>query len=200
MKHLVNIQNSNSTVLLAKLNDNNSSFNLSPIDQIKFQNFKSTTRKTEFLKVRELLFYCFKEYIQVDYNNDVPFFFYDNQRFELSITHALPYIGIQYSKTDQAGLDVEFINRPFQRITHKFLSNQEMNILNNQLYLGWSAKEAAYKYCNQSHYSFINDLEILATDDKSIEVFCKNENIVLNLAYQLIEDICLVYAVDKKDL
>jgi phosphopantetheinyl transferase len=67
----------------------------------------------------------------------------------ISISHSFPFVSVILSNNFLVGIDVEYFDRPFLSVAHKYLSEKEktwVNINDNKmLALIWSAKEALYK-------------------------------------------------------
>ncbi len=75
--------------------------------------------------------------------------FLANSNVHLSISHSFPFVAVIISQKNNVGIDIEYYNRPFSHVAHKYLSMREktwINLNNNKLLaLVWSAKEAVYK-------------------------------------------------------
>jgi hypothetical protein len=75
--------------------------------------------------------------------------FLANSRSHISISHSFPFVAVILSSDFLVGIDIEYYNRPFMSVTHKYLSEREKKWIdvndNKMLALVWSAKEAIYK-------------------------------------------------------
>jgi len=75
--------------------------------------------------------------------------FLADSRSHISISHSYPFVAVILSNDFLVGIDIEYYNRPFTSVTHKYLSEREKKWIdtndNKILALVWSAKEAIYK-------------------------------------------------------
>lgn len=75
--------------------------------------------------------------------------FLAHSRAHISISHSYPYVAVVMSDNHLVGVDIESFTRPFNEVTHKYLSSNEKRWVdvedNRTLSLIWSAKEAIYK-------------------------------------------------------
>lgn len=88
-----------------------------------------------------------------------------NGKQNISISHSFPYVAVILSETFDVGLDIESLDRPFARISSKFLTFGEHSWIdmedNLQLALVWSAKEAFFKLRLPPSFNPFSSLAVL---------------------------------------
>ncbi len=119
-----------------------------------------------------------------------------------SISHSWPYVAVVVDERHEAGIDIQTWHPRIADISHKYLSQQEHNMVGGDprlLTLAWSAKEAAYKWNGRRGVEFIEDLPIqrfFGPDTPYIDLLCHNTNRVaaIRLEAQMEPDyaLCLV--------
>ena len=88
-----------------------------------------------------------------------------NHPYHISLSHSYDYAAVMISKTKQVGIDIEIIKNKIERVQNKFLSQQELDNINNEdriekLYVYWCAKEALYKLNGKKETSFKDHIHI----------------------------------------
>jgi 4'-phosphopantetheinyl transferase EntD len=142
-----------------------SQLNLPEADLEKVQNFKSKTRKLEWLSVRVLLKKLHKRDMHIKYNESRKPFLTDNS-FNISISHSEQYTSVLLCKGNHSvGIDIEKMKPKIENIAPKFLKDEEIsNIYENQkiyhLYLHWCAKESLYKLFDKKNIRFKDNITI----------------------------------------
>ena len=87
----------------------------------------------------------------------------DNEWF-FSISHSWPYIAVALDPVLEAGIDIQTWHPTIDRIKHKYLSEEEQDMLRHDSRLftmAWCAKEAAYKWHGRRGVEFIEQLPIV---------------------------------------
>lgn len=125
--------------------------------------------------------------------------------FHFSISHCGDYAAAIVNKDQQAGIDVESASEKISLLKEKFLSDQEQHLLTktgqrelNQLTLGWSAKEALFKWYQKGLVNFKSDMQlhnINAQKEKgTIDAFFGKEiEKKINVQYKFFDDLCLAW-------
>lgn len=198
MREIFHLKSNHKTTCLFEMDESDLQLSLSSKDLERLNQIKNPTRKKEFIGVRQILHEIHKSSIEVLYQDKEPFYYLGSEKTYLSISHCWPFIGIQFSNKYKTGIDVEKTGRNFSVISHKYLTSDELKLMGNNLIIGWCVKEAAYKFCNTSHYSFLKDLEITKLNKNQVEVICKNDNIVLTLDYKINNTICWAYVTKSR--
>ena len=88
-----------------------------------------------------------------------------NHHYHISLSHSYDYAAVMISKTKQVGIDIEIIKNKIERVQNKFLSQEELNAIDNEdriekLYVYWCAKEALYKLNGKKETSFKDHIYI----------------------------------------
>ena len=104
----------------------------------------------------------------------------DNAHF-FSISHSWPYVAVTIDPDNEAGIDIQTWHPRIGNIKHKFLSDEEQQLLlhDPKLFtLAWSAKEAVYKWNGRRAVEFIEDLPIVHYGhDNNINIFVKTKKV-----------------------
>lgn len=90
--------------------------------------------------------------------------FLTNFPHQISLSHSYDYAAVMVSKDKAVGIDIELIKDKIERISHKFMSEDELSFIGNNriehLYVCWCAKEAVYKLHGKKNISFLDDIRI----------------------------------------
>ena len=130
----------------------------------KYNGFKSTSRKLEFLSVRALLSELIGNESRIVYNKNNKPFLKDGSRF-ISISHSHKLTAILLSSDEKVGIDLEYMSTNIAAIAFKFLNRKEkvtksVEERTYHLYIHWCAKEALYKICDKEGISIRNNITI----------------------------------------
>ncbi len=100
----------------------------------------------------------------------------DNEWF-FSISHSFPYIAAVIDPVCEAGIDIQTPNKKIELIKHKFLSEEEQDMLQHKpalFTLAWCAKEATYKWNGRRAVEFIEELPIAyVQSEESLMIYSK---------------------------
>ena len=125
---------------------------------------KNEKRRLEFLAGRFLLSYLKNDFpllnIKPD-EHDKPRI--ENNSYYFSISHSFPYVAAIVSPYVECGIDIQVWHPRMQQLQHKFLSDLEQQLFQNDprmITLAWSAKEAAYKWQGRRGVEFKDHLLI----------------------------------------
>lgn len=114
-----------------------------------------------------------------------------DEAYHFSISHCGDYAAAIASTANRVGIDIEIPQQKIERIKHKFLNDQELDLLKmpgvnllQSLTIGWSIKEALFKWYGAGQVDFKKDLKINNVEGKDnvFKARCqvlKNENISL---------------------
>lgn len=125
--------------------------------------FQNEKRRMEWLATR----CCLK---MLGYND--PIIYAPNKRpilssgrVELSISHSFPMVTVLVSTNFQVGIDIESLDRNYERIADKFLTMGEYTWVNvkdtRQMAIIWCAKEALYKLPGMQGVNSFVDMTVL---------------------------------------
>ena len=80
-----------------------------------------------------------------------------------SISHSFPYAAVAISHDQETGIDIQVYQDKILRLQHKFLSDKEQLLFENdpqKITLAWTAKEAAFKWYALGGVDFIRHMPI----------------------------------------
>jgi 4'-phosphopantetheinyl transferase len=88
-----------------------------------------------------------------------------NMPYHISLSHSFDYAAVMISKSKPVGIDIELISEKVERIAHKFMSSNELALIEpehkiEQLYVCWCAKEAVYKCNGRKVISFLDHIHL----------------------------------------
>lgn len=127
--------------------------------------FRSARRRKEWLATRCLLHLLLGTEAELTYlPSGKPQLSHDtNADFEISVSHSSEWAALALApKGREIGLDVECFGERAYKLRHRFLSNDELPLANNeqQACLMWCAKEAVYKLCDTAGLRFLEDMKL----------------------------------------
>lgn len=86
----------------------------------------------------------------------------------ISVSHSGSYVVVIHSDETPCGVDIESLDRKFQRVSNRYISAVELELNDVQrsdfLAVVWTAKEALYKISGLKELDFIRDLQIVDSD------------------------------------
>lgn len=132
---------------------------LSSVELARFNQFKSDSRKKEFLAVRILKQELFGN-VEIRYTEiGAP---YIKNAGYISISHCNDCVGIAVNQNYKVGMDLESYRSNILSLKDKFLSDSERNSFdinnNHEVTRIWSAKEALYKLAGRKRIIFSTEL------------------------------------------
>ena len=130
----------------------------------KLNSFGSNSRKLEFVATRCL--------VQLSLGSDVrirndehgkPHLI--NSDLAISVSHTKAYVGIILGENHSVALDMEYLSNRVERIASRFLSEKELDSIENEnrilhLYQHWCAKECLIKLYGKKDVHLIDELII----------------------------------------
>ena len=132
--------------------------------------------------------------------------FLENEAYHFSISHCGEYAAVVVSPNYRVGVDIEKISNRVEKIKHKFLSDQEQQLLKEVpllpystlseklLTAAWSIKEALFKWQGSQEVDFIKHLPIIQIrgDEQKVVAQCnilKHEKINYTISQKMISGI-----------
>lgn len=95
--------------------------------------------------------------------------------YHFSISHSGDYAAAIVSGDQRVGIDVELYSEKVLKVLHKFLTPDEMNLLNGLKVvdhrmetLCWSVKESVFKWFGMGEVDFREDIRIQRIDNKGL--------------------------------
>jgi hypothetical protein len=168
----------------------------------KYKNFRSTSRKLEFLSVRALLAELLGKEARIVYNKNNKPFLMDGSYF-ISISHSHKLTAILLSSTERVGIDLEYMSSNIAAIAFKFINRKEKITKDSDnrkyhLYLHWCAKEALYKICDKEGISirkniFIEPFELKVSGEIKGKVHNDKINESFDLYYSRYDNYAIVW-------
>ncbi|MDM8158881.1 4'-phosphopantetheinyl transferase superfamily protein [Labilibaculum sp. K2S] len=137
---------------------------LTPNEEAKLNSFGSQSRKIEFAATRCLLQLCLGENVQIK-NDEHGKPHLINSDLNISISHTKSYVGILIGDKHSVALDMEYLSDRVNRIACRFLSETELNNIEEEnkilhLYQHWCAKECLIKMYGKKDVHLIDELKI----------------------------------------
>lgn len=111
--------------------------------------------------------------------------------YQFSISHSDKIAAAIISQTQPVGIDVEMITDKALRVAHKFLSEEEIQLIGNyskeDVTLLWSIKETVFKWYGLGSVDFREDIQIkkmsFNLDENIAECFFRKTNQMLNVNF-----------------
>ncbi|MRR19853.1 4'-phosphopantetheinyl transferase superfamily protein [bacterium] len=181
---------------------------MSPEDNRRYEIYRSTSRKTEFLSVRALLAEIMGRDARIVYNKNNKPFIKDGSHF-ISITHSNKLTAILMSRNERVGIDLEYMRVNINAFASRFLNRNEKITRRwadrtYHLYIHWCAKEAIYKICDKEGINIVNDITIepfAVQESGEIRGTVKNERIndQFTLFYSKYDNYTIVWTKKKHE-
>lgn len=179
---------------------------LTPDEAKVYQDFRSVSRRSEWLAVRVLLNEILLEKFQISYHKSGRPFILDKNE-HLSVSHTDGYAAILLNHDFASGIDIQSFNPRLKRIAHRFLNHREDNVYQKMgqsldfLHVIWGAKEALYKVHGNPLIFFKEHISItpfeVAKEGVITGKISYNEiNEQYTIQYENLGDVMLVYLVD----
>lgn len=134
--------------------------------------------------------------------------FLPNEKYHFSISHCGDYAAVIVSHEKRVGIDIELVTPKIELIQHKFLSEEEIGMVNGQwsmingqlqlLTLLWNCKEAVFKWYGNGGVDFKKNIVIvkISKDGDSGIVDClflKEEKISLQIHFIFFDKVSLAW-------
>lgn len=143
--------------------------------------------------------------------------FLENEAYHFSISHSGDYAAVMVSSENRVGVDIELVSSKVERVKHKFLSENEMAILEDLrarqkdtdplslLTATWSIKEALFKWYGQGEIDFkehlvIEKMSIVNNTGVANCFFLKNTLLPANVHFMLMNENCLSWILSDANM
>lgn len=138
--------------------------------------------------------------------------FLPNEQYHFSISHCGYYAAAIVSSTYRVGIDIEMISEKAERIAHKFVHEDEEQLIINSkletenrklLTLLWSAKEALFKWYSLGEVDFQEHIQLHNIIQKQNNrfilpfVFKKDKPVELNITSEVFNDLVLSWVCEN---
>lgn len=135
-------------------------------DVVRSREFASVSRKCEWLAWRALLARTI-EGATVGYDNlGAPILTCGDGY--IGVSHEKEFAAVIYSKEERCAIDIENMNRDFNRVARRYVTDDELmlSISAEPLFNAaiWCAKEVLYKSAGKLGLDLLNDIHITAVD------------------------------------
>lgn len=183
-------------------------------DQMLFEKEKeilqqlSPRKRSEWLASRELLYRIAGSHERVEclYDEFGKPYLHGSPK-EISVSHSGPWCAAMVS--DQpCGVDIQLYSHTVERIVHKFLSPEEMEVRGplqsrwHQLHLLWGAKECMYKAYGKKKLEFrlhIFVRDYIPSQHKALgEITYEGVQHHYDIYYRMLPETAWVYCVERK--
>ncbi len=135
--------------------------------------------------------------------------FLPDEKYHFSISHCGDYAAAIVSSTQRVGVDIEKASEKILRVSHKFLTEREKMLLDEQMSaqqlmqltsLMWSTKESLFKWYGDGGIDFrehlhIENIEGTDEEGKLICSFRKHEPLPLTVHYRFLHDLVMSWVV-----
>lgn len=161
---------------------------LSNTEQEQWHSIQHPVKKLEFLAARYALNQLIQK-LQFNYEGIIkdecgkPYLV--NQSGSISLTHAYPYVAVQWRADAFAGIDMEAIQPKLQKVASRVFCAQELQYTGNnlnKLAAFWCAKEALYKAYGKRALVFKDDLRVRVLPNETSEFLLEGEILKNNLS------------------
>lgn len=166
-------------------------------------NSKAEVRKKEWLATRVLLKEVLGEELAISHYPDGAPYLPDRPDLSISVSHTKGYAAVYCKRGAPAGIDIEYRANRILRIKHKFMSEEELAMIDRKneiahLLICWCAKETLFKLIRQEDVDFRAHLHIKPFDfdvegqmDVKESRTAQQESFVLN--YRVTPDFVLTF-------
>ena len=152
--------------------------------------YKSNARRMEYICERALLKDMMNgKIVKIFHNEDgKPML---NNGLNISISHTRGYIAIILSETKNVGIDIEYVSDRVEKISSRFMREDESADDIISLLVHWCAKETLYKLFSSEHLDFMN---IKVNIDETVSATNLLNNITVPLFVESTSNYVLTYS------
>ena len=152
--------------------------------------YKSNARRMEYICERALLKDMMNgRILNIFHNEDgKPIL---NNGLNISISHTRGYIAIILSETKNVGIDIEYVSDRVEKISSRFMREDESADDIISLLVHWCAKETLYKLFSSEHLDFMN---IKVNIDETVSATNVLNNITVPLFVESTSNYVLTYS------
>lgn len=109
--------------------------------------------------------------------------------YHISISHTLGYVAVILSRDYEVGVDIEYVSDRVNRISSRFLRDDEVFADTTDKLIAWCAKETMYKLFSSEHLA-LKDIKV---DPQSSLVTNMKRNITLQFQCECSSKYILTY-------
>lgn len=130
-----------------------------------------------------------------------------NFPYHVSISHSHDYAAVIMSRDYPVGIDVELIHPKIERVAHKFLRREELDVLHfeeeiEEMYVHWCAKEVLFKIYGKGKINFKENIPLEPFDYQETgrvhgSIIKDDFRKKYEIFYEKMDEYMLVWTVDK---
>ncbi len=128
---------------------------------------------------------------------------FEGMQGALSVTHSRRYVAVARTFGGRCGVDIEHLNRNFEHIENKYISDAEKDLVaaSDERFraAAWCVKEAMFKCVGRVGVDFRRDLRIVEVNFESGRVLCEAFGKRLSGTVQLLDGAILAAVADLPD-
>ncbi len=182
-------------------------FTAEELEDPAFLQYTHEKRKVEWLATRVLLKQLLGPGFSVFYTeNGKPNLNHAKYKY-LSISHSRDYVTVIVHENLEVGLDIENMNRNYNAIEKKYLSEAELTAVNKNARLQclyWCAKEAIFKLVPEEGVEFRQQIHISPFNPELENQFTalyttSDTETAYRVHFQIFSGNCLVWVADKPE-
>lgn len=165
-----------------------------------FQEFTYEKRKAEWLAARALLKQMIGSSLPISYNKSGKPLLNHPIYPNISISHSREYVAVMVHRYLAVGIDIESMNRNYAPIRKRYLSEMELQQVNEDPLLQciyWCAKEAVFKLIEEDGVDFRKQIEVSALDPQqdtfTARFICDNREATYQLRHTSFNGHCMVW-------
>lgn len=172
-----------------------------------FQKFTYEKRKAEWLATRALLKQMIGSNFEISYSEAGKPVLTHPLYKQISISHSREFVAVLVHQNLAVGLDIESINRNYDSVKNRFLSESELKLANNSALLQciyWCAKEAVFKLVKEEGVDFRKQIEVSGFDPEanifSARFISGNQERIYQLHYETFNQHGMVWVCSDSSL
>ncbi len=133
-----------------------------------------------------------------------------NEQYHFSISHGGGYAAAIVSERNRVGIDIELFAEKIKRISHKFLDEDEMDLVEDSmggqnlqmLTTFWSVKESVFKWWSYGNISLKDNIKIRNMEEDPDQIvhvdFLRGGNeFPLQVSFRLFDEMVLCWLVEQ---
>jgi 4'-phosphopantetheinyl transferase EntD len=175
-------------------------FNPEEITDPAFQKFNYEKRKVEWLATRALLKQMIGSGFDISYSEVGKPIINHPIYQHISISHSRDFVAVIIHQKLDVGIDIEDINRNYSSVKKRYLSDFELDQVNNNVLLQcvyWCAKEAVFKLVEDEGVEFRKQIQVIEFNHEQdfffVRFFSGNQGKIYKLQYTTFNQHCLVW-------
>jgi 4'-phosphopantetheinyl transferase len=137
------------------------------LEETFFQDIQFEKRKTEWLAIRALLKQMIGPGFEISYTKAGKPLISHPLYHHISISHSRDFAAVFIHQNLSVGIDIEGMNRNYASVKKRFLSQSELEHVNESNLLQclyWCAKEAIFKLVEEEGLDFRKHIQVFAFD------------------------------------